>query len=404
MSRILITGANPYNDNKGVAALCYSLVYVLDDILSSLGKQCTIAVYNHEYARLDDEIKFVDKTIRIRNVHPSPWRGVWSLKEILGSRWKLFNLKEFLKSDLVLSINAGDSFADIYGDEIFGNINASNLMALFWGKPLALMPQTYGPFNEDGHSIDAAKKVLKRACYVSSRDTKSTRFVENLLPVLAVDELIDLAFFLPYKSIPFTPEYVHVGLNVSALLWNGGFTQNNQFGLNESYEQVVREVIEFFLNQDSTIVHLVPHVVGDTFYLENDYSLAYELWKEYGNERVILSPFFISPIEAKNYISGLDMFVGSRMHACIAAISSGVPVVPMAYSRKFSGLFRESLGYRYGIDLKVDDSAKRINELEGVFGSLALIRTEIGRICETVIDNRKQLLYDGLKGLLEKYI
>jgi polysaccharide pyruvyl transferase WcaK-like protein len=32
------------------------------------------------------------------------------------------------------------------------------------------------------------------------------------------------------------------------------------------------------------------------------------------------------------------------MHACIAAFSTGVAVVPLAYSRKFNGLF-ESLGY-----------------------------------------------------------
>jgi hypothetical protein len=32
------------------------------------------------------------------------------------------------------------------------------------------------------------------------------------------------------------------------------------------------------------------------------------------------------------------------MHACIAALSSGVPVLPIAYSRKFRGVFG-SLGY-----------------------------------------------------------
>jgi len=37
------------------------------------------------------------------------------------------------------------------------------------------------------------------------------------------------------------------------------------------------------------------------------------------------------------------------MHACIAAFSSGVVVVPMAYSRKFNGLFT-SLNYTAVLD------------------------------------------------------
>ena len=41
--------------------------------------------------------------------------------------------------------------------------------------------------------------------------------------------------------------------------------------------------------------------------------------------------------------------MGARMHACIAAFSAGVPVVPMAYSRKFAGLFG-AMGYDETVD------------------------------------------------------
>jgi polysaccharide pyruvyl transferase WcaK-like protein len=39
------------------------------------------------------------------------------------------------------------------------------------------------------------------------------------------------------------------------------------------------------------------------------------------------------------------------MHACVAALSSGVPVVPVAYSRKFAGLFG-SIGYNAGVPVR----------------------------------------------------
>ena len=63
----------------------------------------------------------------------------------------------------------------------------------------------------------------------------------------------------------------------------------------------------------------------------------------------ILAPAFNTPIEAKSYISNMKIFIGSRMHATIAAFSSGVVTIPISYSRKFEGLFN-SLNYKYVIN------------------------------------------------------
>ena len=53
-------------------------------------------------------------------------------------------------------------------------------------------------------------------------------------------------------------------------------------------------------------------------------------------------------MEAKSIISAMDIFIGARMHATIAAISSGVATIPFSYSRKFEGLFNY-LNYPYVI-------------------------------------------------------
>ena len=44
------------------------------------------------------------------------------------------------------------------------------------------------------------------------------------------------------------------------------------------------------------------------------------------------------PSEIKYIIGTCDFFVGSRMHACIAAVSQCVPAVSIAYSDKFVGV------------------------------------------------------------------
>jgi len=43
--------------------------------------------------------------------------------------------------------------------------------------------------------------------------------------------------------------------------------------------------------------------------------------------------------QVKSVIGLCDGFVGSRMHACIGALSQGIPCVGVAYSMKFSGVF-----------------------------------------------------------------
>jgi polysaccharide pyruvyl transferase WcaK-like protein len=54
--------------------------------------------------------------------------------------------------------------------------------------------------------------------------------------------------------------------------------------------------------------------------------------------------------------------MGARMHACIAAFSASVPVVPMAYSRKFAGLFG-SLGYDETVDCTSQSAAEILTHI-----------------------------------------
>ena len=94
------------------------------------------------------------------------------------------------------------------------------------------------------------------------RDKQSADYVKSLLSNLDVAEIIDVAFFMPYEKKEFNKEYIHVGLNISALLWNGGYTMDNQFGLKSNYQCLIRGIVEYFLSKKDVKLHLIPHVVG----------------------------------------------------------------------------------------------------------------------------------------------
>lgn len=247
------------------------------------------------------------------------------------------------RCDAVLDIGGGDSFTDIYGPKRFAYLWLSKLAARFKGKPLMFSPQTIGPFDKAwGRGL--ASYILGRADRVFARDPKSLAVLGALAPDVPAALSADVAFALPYEKRNHGAG-THVGVNVSGLLFNGGYSGANEFGLEIDYGAFTRQSIAALLQRPGVKVHLVPHVLSESLPQDDDYRVAEALKAEF--PQVVLAERFAGPVEAKSYIAGLDMLVGGRMHACIAAHSSGVAVVPVAYSRKFAGLFEDLLGYHH---------------------------------------------------------
>ncbi|MDD5760407.1 MAG: polysaccharide pyruvyl transferase family protein, partial [Desulfobulbaceae bacterium] len=267
----------------------------------------------------------------------------WGTKEVV------LNYRQFAAKinacDVVLDISEGDSFSDIYGLKRFLMHFVPKAIVQLHNRPLVLSPQTIGPF-ENMFCRQFACLVMRHCNKVFARDGQSMNYLHELGVSKNAQESIDVAFRLPYQPSdqPSQSGKMRIGINVSALMYNGGYNRSNQFGLKLDYKSFTHDLLDELTRRDDCEVHLVPHVVPSHLPIEDDYALGVQLATCYSG--VILPERFTDPSVAKSYISGLDFFIGARMHACIAAFSSGVPVIPIAYSRKFSGLF-SSLGYNY---------------------------------------------------------
>ena len=323
------------SDNLGVGALTVSEIEILRSLARTAGREIEITVLDWKDARTPyvagPDIQIVDMDGRMMR---SPF-GYFAVAR---------------RSDMVIDIGAGDSFADIYGAARLKRMFALKYLTHLAGTPLVMAPQTIGPFTK-GWSKALARLSLKMCAVVASRDRMSTE-AAAALGRTDVIEASDVALRLPYD--PPAPRHtggpVRVGINVSGLLMGGGYTGRNEFGLKMDYPGLIRDLIRHFQDHpDGCEVHLVPHVIVRSGPMtgEDDYRASEALAAEFPD--TVLAPAFESPSEAKSYIAGLDFFTGARMHACIAAFSSGVPVVPMAYSRKFEGLFG-TIGYGRTVD------------------------------------------------------
>jgi polysaccharide pyruvyl transferase WcaK-like protein len=85
------------------------------------------------------------------------------------------------------------------------------------------------------------------------------------------------------------------------------------------------------------------------------------------------------------------------MHACIAAFSSGVPVFPLAYSRKFNGLFGDTLLYNNFGDLVIESEFEIMEKLSDSFSNKEFLFESIRTSLDTIIEERYQLLQEQLK-------
>lgn len=400
--KVVLAHAGVLDINRGCVALTLSIMYILHKI--SINRKVEIAIYLSN-SGLGEE---GDYTINVNgeSINYKVWNYIRTngLKNKISyclHYKKIKNNHVFLNNvDYILNIGRGDSYSDIYGIDRFNYTETINELARKYKIKYCFLPQTIGPF-ENKNILEIAKQSLGCSAMVMARDRQSYNCVKSLCPNQNnVREYIDVAFFLPYKKTIFDTSFIHVGLNISAFMLMGGYTGDNQFELVIDYDVLIRRIIDYFLSIDNVKLHLIGHVESGERFIESDYVACRDLYYEYNNPKLVLADFFLGPIEAKNYISGMDFFMGARMHATIAAFSSGVPVVPMAYSRKFNGLFEDTLNYFHMVDMKKQNEEEILISIKDSFLKRNELKKEVDIQNSTTIRSRGAMFEQDLEKLL----
>jgi colanic acid/amylovoran biosynthesis protein len=362
------------SDNLGIGALTISQVAIVEEIARRLGISvgflviCSKDPRQHYFSRQNIEIALLRR------------------RHILTRLYKLAT-----QCDIILDISTGDGFTDLYGLTRFVTSCVAKLAVICSGTYYILSPQTIGPFKRKWIR-PVVRALLSRARTVVTRDKLTTQFLQELGVTNNVVESTDVAFRLPYQR-PTTNanRRLRVGVNISGLLFNGGYTRKNMFALKADYRGFARAIIGYFASQDECELHLISHVISYVQPVEDDFRVAQALAEEF--PRVIVAPSFEDPSAAKSYIAGMDFFCGSRMHACIAAFSSGVPMVPIAYSRKFAGVF-SSLGYDALADCKSQSSDEMLTTVIDAYEHRDKLKKLTLRCLETA--HQKLAVYESL--------
>lgn len=381
--RICLFGAALDTANLGVSALGKSVVHGL----RSAAPDCAVTVFDFGGGTgtfpwgANGHAKPIQRcgAYHTRRIYRP--ESLWNIRVSahLGGLWNR-GARLLRAADAVLDITGGDSFTDLYGPWRFRAVTLCKQIALELGKPLVLLPQTYGPF-ASSRNRRIAQDIVRRSAMAWARDERSFDVLKELLGD-AFDPArhrsgVDVAFSLPAvrpaedalgaaaewlgdKSAPLA------GLNVSGLLMNRPGTAARQYGLQADYGQAVISLVRRLLTHSGARILLLPHVVTPPGHYESDIEACNRVADAVTGEaggRVAVLPALHGPCEVKWVISQLDWFCGTRMHATIAALSSGVPAAAIAYSPKTLGVF-ETCGQGAHVadprQLDTEDVAERL--------------------------------------------
>jgi polysaccharide pyruvyl transferase WcaK-like protein len=287
------------------------------------------------------------------------------------------------------------------------------MLPLMLQKDLVMFPQTYGPFKR-ATSRSMARWVLRRAKRIYSRDQAGLDYVRNLVgrPDVwnTVEFAPDVAFLLESRrpsGLDADPEVIRngasavVGLNVSGLIYYGGYRGGNEFGLRVPYKELVDAIVERLLRKAGVRILLVPHVIPVGVYkgdIENDRAACLDVHRRLSVRypgRLFVAEGTYDQGEIKYVIGLCDFFIGTRMHSCIAALSQCIPAVGVAYSKKFEGVF-ETIGAG---DLVADMRSLDADDILGIIETAYVSRGSIAdRLRETMHEVRRKVsnLLEGL--------
>ena len=423
--KICLLGASFDTGNMGVSALAESSIKIIlnrwpDAEIVLLGTGSTDG--EHCLKLSGREIRVRIKRMRFcKNVFLRSHFCVLLLNAILlkllpfkGFRKLLSAINPYVKTlvetEKVFDITGGDSFSDIYGLRrflIYGFLQKW-LVTLF-GKELILLPQTYGPCTRS-ITRSMAKSVLRRASFVYARDTESVEYIRELFGNHSVNGKLrfmpDVAFVLDSNE----PETIDVGslnnirnkssivvgLNISGLLFNGGYTQENMFGLKTSYRELIDSIVDYLIKDDRNLVLLVPHVLAPSRTVEDDPNVCRQLYDKLNKKypgRIFLTQGEYNHNNIKYIIGLCDFFIGSRMHACIAALSQSIPAVGIAYSKKFHGVFESiGLGDCVADAYQCGNNSELLSVVEAAFEKRDQTRTHLDKVIPKVKANILNML------------
>lgn len=279
------------------------------------------------------------------------WRFWPGFGRRLLSERKRRSLELMAEADLIVSCGGGflhDGFPGFV-------VHLFELhMARALRKPVLLVSQSIGPFRRRW-ARRLTRRILNRCHVILPRERRSLAYLKEELGVTRPRLWLipDLAFdSFEQEASGFGDELAylrhlregHTVIGVTVRQWAFPGRGSEAWALNSLFRENLGDLLSSLI--ETRDVHLVffPQAVTENFSASDDRAVARSVAEHLGRpgDVTLLEDDFPVP-RLRALIGSCHLFVGTRMHSNIFALSAGVPTLAIAYLPKTRGIM-ESIG------------------------------------------------------------
>ena len=260
-------------------------------------------------------------------------------------------LQAYTKTDFIVACGT-DALSDKYGVLPCMGALYNMFLGILLKIPTCIISQQIGPFQigiKGRICSFLTKMILGNARLIATRDAISLQNLNEIgvkgPPTYAT---ADIAFLLrpaPYEEVKqkLSLEGINlrnkptIGINASALIYHYLPGANDE-QKRKKYVRLMSQITDYIIEEFGAIVVLLPHVFGPP---DDDRIIAKEIACEAKNKgKLKLINCELTCGELKGTIGHFDLFIATRMHPLIHAISMSVPVVCVDYTFKAKALMQ----------------------------------------------------------------
>ncbi len=291
------------------------------------------------------------------------------LNKLLFSKDEINGINEFMSSDIIIS--KGGSYLTSQNASLRQTFSLITMLYPFflskrYGKKIVIFSQSLGPVVGNFNKF-IFRKALSNIDYIFLRESQC---IDNYI------EVKQLCSYTKFKVIPDSAFYLNEvssfvdstfsidksRLNVGLTLVDHAFKYIDDPALKNikinAYKDSICALIEYLINTYDAFIHIFPQVIVDNSHLgHNDVRISKEIESKFIKRGLDVKyyHFDLNPIQLRNMYSHMNVFVGTRLHSVIFALSQYVPAVNISYhGTKSSGIFSSISGFENSV-LNIDD-------------------------------------------------
>ena len=380
--KLLVTGVTRTGNLGGTAMLC-----AVEDVVAPHVEDFALAsILPHQDRRKQgpDHARIVAADYRYLLLIVAPLCLIlWPVRQsqlVRSILARLPLLRDVSSADAVADVS-GVAFVDGRGLTLLYYNVAVVLPALFFGKPVHKLSQATGPFTQPINAW-AARFVLSRCASVAARGTVSLQYLKKLgIPFAERKADVSFALDVPEsvrrRALSEIARYF-IGDEAAPLLIcsPSAVVRAHCKAIGVDMIGALAEVLAEF-SRSGVRVALLPHATDTGIRKNDDMSVILEIQqtiRERGVEIPIVDPHG-DPRLARALVGQSTVFLASRFHSMIAALSQAVPVVTVGWSHKYAEAAEPFGMEKFTLDYAELNSENLREKIKGALAAHEELRT-----------------------------